>query len=101
MTEEQLHIYIEFYPLKGREPVFRNTNIRVLHIIDDFAKGMTFEEVLAEHKELTKEHIQACFVYIKSKMGEMDNLPLYIATGYFPFWRYLFPKWNRKSKKQG
>lgn len=92
MTTEEIHQYIDFYPLRKREPVFRGTNIRVSHIIDDFATGMSFDEVLSEDQELTKQHLQACFVHVNSEMEEMKNLPVYSLTGMFPFWKYLFPK---------
>ena len=78
MTEQEIHQYIEMTPFRGREPVFRGTNIRVTHIIDDFAKGMNFDEVLKEHPKLTNKHLQAAFVYCQVAIKEADLARLFI-----------------------
>jgi uncharacterized protein (DUF433 family) len=57
--------YIDLNPYRGGEPIYLHTKIRVSHIIDDLAKGMSFEEILKEHKELTYEHLQATFIYLQ------------------------------------
>ena len=72
MTEREIHQYIEMNPFRGNEPVFWKTNIAVSHIIDDFAKGMNFEEVLKEHPQLTAKHLQAAFVYCKIALRENE-----------------------------
>lgn len=73
MTEAELYQYIELTPFKGREPVFRGTTIRVIHIIDDLAKGMTFEEILKEHPKLNQKHLQAAFVYTQTVFKELET----------------------------
>jgi len=91
MTEQELYQYIEMTPFRGREPIFRNTKITVKHIIDDFAKGMSAEEILSEHKELSKNHLHACFVYMKNQLEEFEQLRLYAGAGSPSFWSFLFP----------
>ena len=91
MTEQEIiYQYIEMTPFRGHEPIFRGTTIRVKHIVDDLAKGMSIDEILSEHKPLNKDHIQACFVYIKHALEEAEDLRIYAATGIRPFWKYLF-----------
>lgn len=72
MTEQDLYQFIEMTPFRGREPVFRGTKITVRHIIDDFAKGMNFDDVLNEHPELTTKHLQAAFVYCRLALKEVE-----------------------------
>lgn len=95
MTEREIHQYIEMNPIRGTDPVFRGTVIAVKHVIDDFAKGMSAEEILSEHNELNKKHLQACFVFVKIQLEEHEQLRVYAITGIPPFvsfWRLLFPK---------
>jgi len=94
MDEQEIHQYIEMNPFRGKEPIFRGTNITVKHIIDDFSKGMSAEEILSEHKALTQNHLQACFVFIKNQLEEYEQLRVYSITGVTPFWSFwslLFP----------
>lgn len=91
MTDQEIYPFIEMTPFRGREPIFRGTKITVKHIIDDLAKGMSVEEILAEHKELNQNHIQACFVYMKSQFEEVEDFRLTLTSGIPPFWRFLFP----------
>ena len=72
MTGQEMQQYIEFNPLRGREPIFRETNVTVSHIVDDFAKGMTFDEVLKEHPQLTTKHLQATFAFCRTAIKEAD-----------------------------
>lgn len=90
MNEQEIYQHIEMNPLRGREPVFRGTNITIKHIIDDLAKGKSVEEILAEHQELSKNHLRAAFVYMKNTLEEIEDLRLSMSTGIPPFWRLLF-----------
>ena len=72
MTDYEIHQYIEMTPFRGHEPVFRGTAIEVKHIIDDFAKGLNFDEVLKEHPQLTTKHLQAAFVFCQIMLKEND-----------------------------
>ncbi len=73
MTEQEIHHYIEMNPFRGHEPVFRGTNITVVHIIDDFAKGMNFDDVFKGHPQLTAEHWQAAFIYCQISIKEKSQ----------------------------
>jgi uncharacterized protein (DUF433 family) len=59
-------------PFRGREPIFKGTNITVKHIIDDFAEGLKESEILKQHPQLTEEHIQAAFVFCQVAIRESD-----------------------------
>jgi uncharacterized protein (DUF433 family) len=74
MTEQEMYQYIEMTPFRGRKPIFRGTDLTVEHIIEDFAKGMTAEEILKEHKSLTEKHIQAVFVYVQALIRDFERL---------------------------
>ena len=82
MTEQEIYQYIEMTPFRGREPVFRNTKIRVVHVIEDFAKGMNFDEVLKEHPQLTPKHLQAAFVYCRAAIKESDLARIFLSFGF-------------------
>lgn len=72
MTEQEIYQYIEMTPFRGREPIFRNTNIAVAHIIDDFAKGLKHDEILKHHPQLSDKHLQAAFVFCQIAIKEAD-----------------------------
>lgn len=74
MTDQEVYQYIDFTPLKGGEPVFWGTKIRVVHILEDFCKGMKHEDILKEHPQLNDRHLQACFVYCRLVLKENDAL---------------------------
>ena len=82
MKDEEIHQYIEMTPFKGSEPVFRDTNIRVAHIIDDFANGLKETEILKQHSQLSEKHIQAAFVFCRVTLKENDLARVWLA---FPF----------------
>lgn len=80
MTEQEIHQYIEMTPFRGQKPVFRGTNIKVEHVIDDLAKGMSTEEILQEHDALTPKHVQAVFVYIQTVIRDFEKLRVAYAV---------------------
>jgi uncharacterized protein (DUF433 family) len=63
MTIDEIYEYIEVTPFNGGDPVFWGTRITPEHILKDLSKGMSTEEVLKEHPQLTAKHIEAAFVY--------------------------------------
>ena len=81
MTEQEIHQYIEMTPFKGREPVFRNTNITVAHLISDFAEGLKEDEILKQHSQLTEKHIQATFVFCQTAIKELDMARVLLLFG--------------------
>lgn len=83
MTQDELYLYIDMNPPHVMEPVFKDTGIRVAHIIDDFAKGMKEAEILKKHPELTEKHIQAAFVYCQTALKE-GNYARYGILAYLP-----------------
>ena len=82
LSLDEVYQYIEVSPTKGRESVFWGTRIRPEHIIDDFAKGMTPDEILKEHPQLTLKHLEAAIVYQQS-MPTDKQLLLYLAAEFF------------------
>lgn len=84
MTEQEIYQYIEMTPFRGRKPVFKSTKITVEHIVDDLANGMSVEEILAEHKDLTPKHIQAAFVFCRTAIKEADTLRLAYSINSLP-----------------
>jgi uncharacterized protein (DUF433 family) len=83
ISEQQLHQYIEFTPLKGQEPVFRGTNIRVSHVLDDFCSGMKAEDILKQHPKLNQQHLQALFVFCRAMLKENDALRVTSLIGLY------------------
>jgi len=50
------------------KPVIRGTRISVSLIVELFASGWTEEMILESYPRLTKEHLQAVFLYIKDAL---------------------------------
>jgi uncharacterized protein (DUF433 family) len=76
-----IYRYIEVNPSKGRKSVFWGTRITPEHIIDDFAKGMTPEQILAEHPQLTIRLLEAAVVYRQTI--PTDDERLILAASWF------------------
>jgi uncharacterized protein (DUF433 family) len=74
VDDQELHQFIDFTPFKGVEPVFRGTNIRVTHVLDDFCDGLKHEDILKQHPKLTEKHIEALFVFCRASLKENDYL---------------------------
>lgn len=79
MTDDEIYQYIEMTPFRGREPVFRGTEIEVKHVVDAFADGLKEQEILKQHPTLTEKHIQAAFVFCRIALRENDLARLFIA----------------------
>lgn len=65
--------YIEFNPkvMLGK-PVIKGTRITVELILEKLANSESFEEILAEHPRLRREHILAALAYAAHALqGEM------------------------------
>jgi uncharacterized protein (DUF433 family) len=77
MKKDEIDNYIDsFYD----EAIYCGTNISVKHIIDDLAKGMSFDEILNQHKTLTRKHLQATFAYIKIVMRNSERNKVFSLT---------------------
>ena len=79
MTDDEIYQYIEMTPFRGREPVFRGTQIEVMPVINAFADGLKEQEILKQHPKLTEKHIQAAFVFCRIALRENDLARLFIA----------------------
>jgi uncharacterized protein (DUF433 family) len=48
---------------RGGRPVIRGMRIAVSDVLGWLAAGMTHEEILRDHSELTEDDIRACLAY--------------------------------------
>jgi uncharacterized protein (DUF433 family) len=71
MTHEELLQRISIDPaICGSKPCIRGYRIRVSLILDFPASGMSMENILAEHPQLTVEDIRACLAYASEMTRE-------------------------------
>ena len=49
--------------IRSGKPIVRGTRIATFDILGWLASGMTYEDILADFPELTKEQILACLAY--------------------------------------
>lgn len=60
--------YIEVNPkVRFGRPVIIGTRISVYDVLGWMARGMSFEDIIFDFPELSKEQIQACLAYAASK----------------------------------
>jgi uncharacterized protein (DUF433 family) len=78
MTENDIHLYIDMHPSHAVHPIFKGTEIKISHIVDDFANGMKEADILQKHPEPTEKHIQACRTALKE-----GNYARYGVLSYF------------------
>jgi uncharacterized protein (DUF433 family) len=45
------------------KPVIKGTRLTVQHILELIAQGLTTEDIMQEHKNVTKEDILACLLF--------------------------------------
>jgi uncharacterized protein (DUF433 family) len=62
------------------KPVIKGTRLTVEYILNLLAHGATPEEILAEYEGLTREDIQACFLFATKSLGDTDFMPLIIEA---------------------
>jgi len=58
------------------EPCIRGTRVPVAMIVGSLADGMSFEEILREYPQLTKEDIQAALAYAAEVLEHETLVPL-------------------------
>ncbi len=51
------------------KPCVRNTRITVFDILGWLGSGMTYEDVLSDYPELTREDIKACLMFAADRSG--------------------------------
>lgn len=75
----QLHIEQNPNVLLGK-PVVKGTRITVELIIEKLAADETFDEILAEHPRLRREHILAALAYATANLKGEIWLPTALAA---------------------
>ena len=58
------------------KPVIKGTRLTVDFILNLFAHGATENEILQEYKGLTREDIQACFLFANQSLKNTEFMPL-------------------------
>ena len=61
--------------MKGK-PVIRGTRIPVDYILNLFAHGSTEGDILKEYQGLSREDIQACFLFATKTLQDTDFMPI-------------------------
>jgi len=77
MEDKQLldRIAIDRKVMVGK-PVIRGTRLTVEFILNLLAHGASAEEIIAEYKGLTREDIQACFLFATKSLESTAFMPL-------------------------
>ncbi|MBP5983241.1 MAG: DUF433 domain-containing protein [Fluviicola sp.] len=52
-------------------PIIKGSRIAVVDVLNWLANGMTYEEIITDFPELTKQHIVACLFFAASKEGHL------------------------------
>ncbi len=77
MTDEQLLERITLNPkVMTGKPVIKGTRLAVEYILNLFAHGATEAEILDEYEGLTREDLQACFLFATKSLRETEFMPL-------------------------
>jgi len=77
MKDQQLLERITINPkVMVGKPVIRGTRLTVEHVLNLLAHGATMEEILNEYKGLTREDIQACFLFATKSLENTAFMPL-------------------------
>jgi uncharacterized protein (DUF433 family) len=81
MKDQELLERIVLNPkvLAGK-PVIKGTRLSVEYILNLLAHGATTEEILKEYAGLTREDIQACFLFATKSLGDTDFMPLTVEA---------------------
>jgi uncharacterized protein (DUF433 family) len=56
------------------KPCIRNTRITVFDILGWLGSGMTYEEVLNDYPELTREDIKACLMFAADRERKLQTI---------------------------
>ena len=77
MTNQELLERITIDPrIMAGKPVIRGTRLTVEYILNLLAHGATPEEIMEEYEGVTREDIQACFLFATKALEEMPYMPL-------------------------
>lgn len=58
------------------KPTIRGTRLTVGLILDLFAQGIGFDDILLDYPNITKDDIFACFAYAKEAIEKPSFMPL-------------------------
>jgi uncharacterized protein (DUF433 family) len=56
------------------KPCIRSTRITVFDILGWLGSGMSFEDVLSDYPELTREDINACLMYAADRERKLQTI---------------------------
>lgn len=62
------------------KPCIRGTRLTVHYILGLLASGATFEEVIQEYRDLTREDILACFAFAARMLEDTSCVPRVAST---------------------
>jgi uncharacterized protein (DUF433 family) len=81
MIDQELLERITLNPkIMAGKPVIRGTRLTVEYILNLLAHGATPEDILAEYEGLTREDIQACFLFATKSLRNTDFMPLTVEA---------------------
>jgi len=56
------------------KPCIRNTRITVFDILGWLGSGMTFEDILTDYPELTRDDIKACLMFAADRERKLQTI---------------------------
>lgn len=62
----------------GGKPVIRNTRVLVSNILSDMAEGLSYEEIIANYPNITKEDIKACLEF-GSHLAQFETVNIEVS----------------------
>jgi len=62
------------------KPVIKGTRLTVDYILNLLAHGASVEEIIGEYEGLTREDIQACFLFATKSLEDSSFVPLPAET---------------------
>lgn len=69
--------YITIDPeIRSGKPCVKGTRITVGDVLGYFAAGMTEEQVLADHPELSSKSLRACFAYAAAAQDSTQSIAM-------------------------
>ena len=81
MDDQQLLNRITLNPeVMVGKPIIKGTRLTVEYILNLLGHGATVEEILDEYEGLTREDIQACFLFAMKSLEDTAFMPLPAET---------------------
>lgn len=81
MTDQQLLERISLNPkvMLGK-PVIKGTRLTVEYILNLLAHGASVEEILDEYEGVTREDVQACYLFAAKSLKDTEFMPLVLEA---------------------